>query len=77
MVKEDVVVGGIYVHFKNQEHKYRVIAIGQNEKGDKVVIYQALYPNEESEFWTRPVEHFLDQIEREEYRGPRFRLLEE
>ena len=74
---EPVKIGGIYVHFKDPEHRYRVIAIGKNDQLEDVVIYQTLYKNDLSEYWTRPVDHFIDHIDREGYSGPRFRLLED
>lgn len=60
---------GKYRHFKGKI--YGVIAIGTHtETAEELVVYK----DEEGKIWLRPVEMFLEEIEKPEhnYKGPRF-----
>ena len=60
---------GRYRHFKGNE--YRVLGIARHsETLEEMVVYQALYG--ERGLWVRPASMWLEQVEREEYTGPRF-----
>lgn len=60
---------GKYRHFKGKE--YRVIGIASHsETMEPMVVYQALYG--EQGLWVRPAHMWNEQVEREDYRGPRF-----
>ena len=60
---------GKYRHFKGNE--YRVIGMARHsETMEEMVVYQALYG--EHGLWVRPASMWLEQVEREDYSGPRF-----
>ena len=65
---------GKYRHFKGNE--YRVIGIASHsETLEPMVVYQALYG--EQGLWVRPASMWSEQVERDEYSGPRFIFIEE
>lgn len=60
---------GKYRHFKGDE--YIVMDVGiHTETGEKMVIYYNC--KDPSKIWIRPLEMFIEQIDRYEYKGPRF-----
>lgn len=60
--KENVIVGGIYYHYKNPSDNYKVLNVAITEWDDKVcVIYEAQYG--EKLIFVRPLESWLDQVE--------------
>ena len=60
---------GLWRHFKG--NLYRVIGIAlHSETGEEMVVYQALYG--QRGLWVRPVSMWLEQVERDNYSGPRF-----
>ena len=64
---------GKYRHFKGNE--YEVIGIAKNsETLEETVVYRALYG--EKELWVRPASMWLEHVERDNYSGPRFTLIE-
>ena len=55
---------GIYQHHKGM--KYRVLGVVKHsETLEDLVIYEALYDNKVSKLWVRPLEMFLDKIEKD------------
>jgi len=63
---------GRYRHYKGQE--YEVIGIARHsETLEDLVVYRALYG--EGEIWVRPKEMFLDTVEADGKRRPRFEFL--
>ncbi len=63
---------GKYQHFKGAI--YEVLGVGTHtETGEKVVLYQSL---EDRTFWVRPKAMFEDHVERDDYKGPRFKSIE-
>lgn len=65
---------GKYRHFKGKE--YRVIGIASHsETLEPMVVYQALYG--EQGLWVRPASMWNEQVDREDYHGPRFIFIEE
>ncbi|GAA1414727.1 hypothetical protein AUR04nite_17460 [Glutamicibacter uratoxydans] len=63
---------GIYEHFKGQ--RYEVLAVGKHsETEEALVFYRTLYGD--YSFWARPLEMFEENVEREDYSGPRFRRI--
>ncbi len=57
-----MVTPGIYQHFKG--NKYRVIGVGLIEATETpAVVYEALYDNDKSKLWIRPVEEFESTVE--------------
>lgn len=60
---------GRYRHFKGKE--YRLIGIAlHSETLEEMVVYQALYG--ECGLWVRPKAMWTEQVQREDYCGPRF-----
>lgn len=69
----EVVIGGIYRHYKNK--RYRVLSLAKHtETLEDLVVYEALYENQLSTVWVRPTAMFLESISVEGYSGPRFSL---
>ncbi len=65
---------GIYEHFKGK--KYRVIGVGKHsETLEDLVFYEALYENELSKLWARPIESFVGEAEVGGQKVPRFRYI--
>ena len=63
---------GEYEHFKGK--RYRVIGVAKHsETLEEMVVYKALYG--EGELWVRPAKMFLEEVERDGKRMPRFRYL--
>ena len=55
---------GIYQHHKGM--KYRVLGVAKHsETLEDLVVYEALYDNKVSKLWVRPLEMFLDKIEKD------------
>ena len=65
---------GIYRHYKNKE--YRVIGEARHsETEESLVVYQCLYGDES--MWIRPREMFLELVEHEGQKIPRFEFVSE
>ncbi len=65
---------GVYRHFKGKE--YLVLGVAKHSEDLKLmVVYQALYG--EGGLWVRPAEMWLEEVDRDGYRGPRFRFVRE
>ena len=63
---------GIYRHFKGND--YRVLGIASHsETSEELVVYQALYG--EKALWVRPLEMFLEEVQLDGTKEPRFRFL--
>ena len=63
---------GIYKHSKKgTEYKVHFIA-KHSETLEDVVVYEALYENELSKFWVRPVSMFEEIVEVRGEKVPRF-----
>lgn len=68
---------GIYEHYKNPEHRYRVLGVAKHsETLEDMVVYEALYENEVSKLWARPLEMFIGDVEVDGKIMPRFRYLD-
>ena len=60
---------GKYRHFKGNE--YEVIGIARHsETEEPMVVYRALYG--EGGLWVRPLGMWNEQVDRDDYQGPRF-----
>lgn len=67
--------GQVWRHHKNKD--YRIVAISCHTQDLKwYVVYEALYENEISTIWHRPLEMFLQTIEIDGAQVPRFRKIE-
>ena len=60
----EIKAGEYYRHFKGGQYQVTAIARDANTE-EKVVVYQALYGEEE--FWVRPYEEFASEVDREKY----------
>ena len=59
----DVVVGGIYKHFKG--HIYKVIALAKDSEDLSMkVVYQN---TEDNETWVRPLSEFISPVDKIKY----------
>lgn len=60
---------GKYRHFKGKE--YELIGIARHsETMEEMVVYRALYG--EQGLWVRPASMWTEEVQREDYCGPRF-----
>ena len=65
---------GLYRHFKG--NLYRLLYVAKHsETLEPMVVYQALYG--EMGIWVRPASMWFEQVERDDYHGPRFCPVEE
>lgn len=76
--------GEFYYHFKHDpkgpewNYTYKIVGISQHtETGEILVVYKPLYKSESlkesgSDFSVRPLDMFMSNVERENYKGPRF-----
>lgn len=63
---------GKYRHFKGKE--YEVIGIAaHSETLEPMVVYRALYGD--GGLWVRPAAMWDEQIDRDDYHGPRFQYI--
>jgi len=66
-------IPGIYRHFKG--NLYRLIGTAKHsETLEPMVVYEALYG--EGGLWVRPAHMWTEQVDREDYHGPRFTFIE-
>ena len=64
MTKREVIIHGIYKHFKG--NYYIVEDIGfHSETEEKLVIYRALYGDHK--LWCRPYDLFISEVDHEKY----------
>lgn len=65
---------GIYQHYKG--NKYIALGVAKHsETLEQLVVYIPLYDNEESKMWVRPLSMFMEEIEYNGVKQPRFRFL--
>ena len=65
---------GKYRHFKGME--YEVIGIARHsETEEPLVVYRALYGD--GGLWVRPLSMWHEQVDRNDYQGPRFTYIGE
>lgn len=63
---------GIYKHSKSgNEYKVHFIA-KHSETLEDMVVYEALYGNDKSKYWVRPVKMFEEIVEIDAKKVPRF-----
>ena len=58
----ELVIGGIYRHYKGNEYKVEGVA-KHSETLEEMVVYRALYG--EGGLWVRPKEMFLESVEKD------------
>ena len=65
---------GKYRHFKGME--YEVLGVARHsETEEPMVVYRALYG--EGGLWVRPLAMWTEQVDRDDYHGPRFTYIGE
>ncbi len=63
---------GRYRHFKGKD--YEVLGVARHSEGlEDMVVYRPLYG--ESGLWVRPLSMFVEEVERDGVRLPRFRFI--
>jgi hypothetical protein len=68
---------GTYQHSKTSKF-YTVIGLAKHsETLEDLVVYESLYDNPESKLWVRPLQMFLEEIEIDGKKVPRFKFVEE
>ena len=65
---------GRYRHFKGKEYELLGIA-HHSETMEEMVVYRALYG--EGGLWVRPAAMWTEEVQRDNYQGPRFYPVEE
>ena len=65
---------GKYRHFKGNEYEFIGLA-HHSESMEPMVVYRALYG--EGGLWVRPAHMWSEQVDRDDYHGPRFGFVEE
>jgi len=69
---------GTYEHFKGK--RYEVLGVARHsETLEQLVVYRALYDSEEfgkKALWVRPLTMFVESVEHEGKRVPRFTLID-
>lgn len=65
---------GLYKHFRGGE--YRLLSVGRHVKdpAQEFAVYQS---KKTGYVWLRPLPMFFEEVERDAYKGPRFRYLPE
>jgi len=65
---------GKYKHYKGK--LYEVIGVSRHsETLEKLVVYKALYQQEGENLWVRPLKMFIEEVEVEGKKMPRFEFL--
>lgn len=68
---------GKYQHSKSGNY-YKVIGLAKHsETLEDLVVYECLYDNPRSKIWVRPLKMFLEEVEIDGKRVPRFKFIEE
>jgi hypothetical protein len=66
---------GRYRHYKGKD--YRVLGVAKHsETLEELVVYEALYDNQVSKLWVRPKTMFLEEVEFDGQKVPRFEYLD-
>ena len=72
----DTVALGRYRHYKGNE--YRVLGIAKHsETLESLVVYEALHENHKGKLWVRPLAMFIETVESNGKKIPRFEYLGE
>ena len=67
---------GKYKHYKG--NFYRAIGVAKHsETLEELVVYEALYDNPESKLWVRPLKMFMEEVEVDGKKMPRFEYIGE
>lgn len=69
---ERIKIGGYYVHYKGKYYRVEGLA-RHSETLEEMVIYRQMYGD--GALWVRPLEMFLEDVETNRGKMPRFRYL--
>ena len=64
MNKRELIIHGVYKHFKGNYYVVEDVAT-HTETDEKMVIYRALYGDHK--LWCRPYDMFLEEVDHEKY----------
>jgi hypothetical protein len=74
----DIVIGGIYEHYKGKH--YKVIGVAHHsETLEKMVVYEALYDTPDygrNALWVRPLSMFVETVMIDGVEKARFKFIE-
>ena len=73
-MEQESIRPGRYRHFKGNEYEVLFLA-KHSETGEEMVVYRALYG--ERGIWVRPASMWLETVERDGKKYPRFTYIEE
>lgn len=62
-----------FEHFKGKRYRLMEFAI-DSETLESLVVYRQLYG--EHRLWVRPAKMFFEHVERDDYSGPRFKMVD-
>ncbi|MBL8158308.1 DUF1653 domain-containing protein [bacterium] len=65
---------GTYRHFKGGIYKTICIGRSSEERDQEFVVYQSL---DRGHIWIRPLPMFIEEVDRDGYKGPRFSYVAE
>lgn len=72
----EVKTGSIYTHYKNPDKRYKVIGIALNtETEENMVVYEPLYESLNAALFVRPLKMFVEEVEKDGQKIPRFTLI--
>lgn len=71
--KKELVVGGLYEHFKGGRYKV-LFEAKDSETTEPVVVYLHL---DDGSIWVRPKKMFLEDVDRDGVVKPRFKLIDQ
>ena len=79
-MREEIVIGGIYRHFKGEEKIYRVLSVARDceNPSKEMVVYEQLYETKDfskGTIWARELSDFLGFKESDGKRIKRFELV--
>lgn len=70
----NLVIGGLYQHYKGKNYIVRDIA-RHSETLEWLVVYECLYDNPEAKLWVRPLGMFLENVTVDGKVVPRFKYI--
>ena len=71
---QELVIGGLYEHYKGKSYKVHGV-VRHSETLEELVLYETLYENPSGKMWVRPKAMFLETISFNGKSLPRFRYV--
>jgi hypothetical protein len=66
--------GGLYQHYKGMKYKVHDVA-RHSETLEWLVVYECLYENPTAKLWVRPLSMFIEEVEVDGKKVPRFQYI--